>query len=405
MRRSVFVLVAVLGLLIGFAPQPTAACGGLFCTNIPVDQAAERIIFAVDRSAGEITAYVQINYTGSPEDFSWVVPVPNNPKVGVAELASFTELSQLTVPRLIFPPQPDCFQMPVMSASGGGADSVNVLQQGSVGPYDFAVIEDDDPAVLVAWLRDNGYRITPEMEPLVKAYTDDNMVFLAMKLSGGKESQDIQPVSMTYKATEPMIPIRLTAVAANPNMGILTWVFADRQATPANMNRFLMRKNDMAMTDMFGNTNYNSLRSGVLDSVQGQGFVVEYAQPTSALQSSDPLIKELVAKYGYLTRLYGEMSPDEMTLDPMFKFDGDLANVSNTIDMTDRNSPYDCADNSIHTVRRQQIDAAKGNRLSPEDATKDLRRGPLQIISIVVVGGILLLIVWIARKPRRSNKA
>ncbi len=404
MRRLLFILVVVLGLLIGFAPQPTAACGGLFCTNTPVDQAAERIIFAVDRSAGAITAYVQINYTGSADAFSWVVPVPNNPEVGVAELSAFTELSQLTVPRLIFPPAPDCFAMPVMSASASGGEGVNVLQEGSVGPYDFAVIEDKDPNALVSWLRDNGYQITPAMEPLVKAYTDEGMVFLAMKLSGGKDVQDIQPVSMTYKAREPMIPIRLTAVAANPNMGILTWVFADQQATPANMTRLLMRKNDLAMTDMFGSTNYNSLRSGVLDSVQGQGFVVEYAQPTSALQSSDPLVSELVAKYSYVTRLYGEMSPEEMTLDPMFKFDGGLANVANTIDMTDRNSPYDCTDNSFHTVRRQQIDAAKGNRASPEEATADLRRGPLQLVSLAVVGGILGLIVWLARKPRRSNK-
>ena len=402
MRRLFLVLVAALGLLAGVAPGPAAACGGLFCTNTPVDQAAERIIFAVDHAAGEITAYVQINYTGSADAFSWVVPVPSNPTVGVAELDSFTELSQLTAPRLTFPPVPDCFQLPVFSAAPG--ENVNVLQQGSVGPYDFAVIEDRDPAALVAWLRDNGYRITPEMEPLVKVYTDAGMVFLAMKLSGGQDVQAIQPVSMTYKASEPMIPIRLTAVAATPNMGILAWIFADRQAAPANMNRFLMRKNDLAMTDMVGGTNYNSLRSGVLDSVQGRGFVVEYAQPSSALQSSDPLINDLLARHAYVTRLYGEMSPEEMTVDPQFKFDAGLPPVSNSIDMTDRNSPYDCTDNSIHTVRRQQIDAAKGNRASPEEATQDLRRGPLQLVSIAVVGGILLLIVGLARKPRRSDQ-
>lgn len=401
MRRSFFVLACVLGLVTGSAPSPSAACGGLFCANTPVDQTAQRIIFAVNEAAGEITAYVQITYTGSSDAFSWIVPVPNNPKVGVADIAAFDELSQLTTPRLVFPPVPDCFTLPVVA----GADSaVNVLQQGTVGPYDFTVIEDKDPAVLLSWLRDNGYRITPETESLIKVYTDQGMVFLAMKLSSDKDVQNIQPVALTYKASAPMIPMRLTAVAANPNMAITTWIFANKQATPANMTRLLMRKNDLAMTDTSGGNNYNELRTGVLDSVQGKGFVIEYAQPTSALQSSDPLIKELSANYSYLTRMYSEMSPEEMILDPLFKFDAALAPISNTINMTDRNLPYDCKTNTLHTVRRQQIDAAKGNRASPEEATRDLRRGPLQILSLLLIGGILALITWLARKPRRSTQ-
>ena len=57
-------------------------------------------------------------------------------------------------------------------------------------------------------LRDNGYRILPEMEPLIDVYSKEGMVFLAMKLSGGKGTQDIQPVSMTYKSEKPMISYR-----------------------------------------------------------------------------------------------------------------------------------------------------------------------------------------------------
>src|SRR5262249_22452485 len=72
--------------------SPARACGGFFCTNVPVDQSAERIIFAVNEAAGTIDAYVQINYTGSPEQFAWVVPVPNPPKVDVADIAMIDEL-------------------------------------------------------------------------------------------------------------------------------------------------------------------------------------------------------------------------------------------------------------------------------------------------------------------------
>jgi len=83
MRKLKWVLlfVSLIGLL--FAAPSAHACGGFFCTNVPVDQVAERIIFAVNDD-GTIDAYVQINYTGAPDAFAWVVPVPNPPKVDVA---------------------------------------------------------------------------------------------------------------------------------------------------------------------------------------------------------------------------------------------------------------------------------------------------------------------------------
>jgi hypothetical protein len=43
----VFVLLALLG-----STPAARACGGFFCTNIPVDQSAERIIFAVNEAQG-----------------------------------------------------------------------------------------------------------------------------------------------------------------------------------------------------------------------------------------------------------------------------------------------------------------------------------------------------------------
>ncbi|HEY3230531.1 MAG TPA: DUF2330 domain-containing protein, partial [Roseiflexaceae bacterium] len=104
-------------ILLGFfallmPPAAARACGGFFCTNMPVDQSAERIIFAVNESAGTIDAYVQINYTGSPDKFAWVVPVPNPPKLDVADIKLINELDQLTQPNYIAPPLPDDCPIP-----------------------------------------------------------------------------------------------------------------------------------------------------------------------------------------------------------------------------------------------------------------------------------------------------
>lgn len=372
--RRFFLLVALVLMTVG-SVRSAAACGGLFCTTTPVDQAVERIIFALDSANEEITAYVQINYTGNSDSFAWVVPVPNNPKVDVADVASFTELSNLTRVNFNFPPPPSCDArngrlMSVGSAldghSSGGfpieaEPTIDVYQQSSVGPYDFAVIGGENPSELVRWLRDNGYRITTDMEPLIKVYTDEGMLFLAMKLSGGNNVQDIQPVKMRYKASQPMIPIRLTAVAANPNMGILVWIFADEPMKPANMKALPIDPNQIALTS-FSSNNYNTVRGDAIDTVAGHGFVTEYMQATTKLLADDPELVALKTNYRYITRLYTEMSPDEMTLDPTFVGDPNLPTVSNSYDFSNRPSPYECTSYGLDlkSVERQQFEARWG---------------------------------------------
>src|SRR5712691_739431 len=235
--RSRLSLVIALSVLVSLVqPGPAAACGGFFCTTVPVDQSAERIIFAMDQ--GQVTTWVQINYSGSPDNFAWVLPVPNVPKLAPGTMATFNELDRQTAPVFIPPPAPACLQrripLAAPAASAGRADGVTVLDSGQVGPFDYAVITSPDAQDMVSWLRDNGYRIDTSMEPLVQVYTDEGMVFLAMKLQPGKGVTDISPIRLQYDSNQPMIPLRLTAVAAQPKKGVLTSVFASGRTASVN---------------------------------------------------------------------------------------------------------------------------------------------------------------------------
>lgn len=216
--------------------------------------------------------------------------------------------------------------------------AVEVLDSGSVGPYNYDVITSPDPDAMIGWLRENNYRITPEMEPLVAVYNDEGMVFLAMKLQPDQGAQDIQPIAMTYESTQPMIPLRLTAVAANPNMAVLTWIFADGQTIPTNYAYPSIADEDIRGT-FFSNdgTNYQQLVNDTVDLYKGRAFITEYAQPTSALRDlapQDPLIRLLAEKYRYVTRHTGRLSPEEMTVDPIFRVDTSLPDVTNVRDLS-----------------------------------------------------------------------
>ncbi|MBZ0319885.1 MAG: DUF2330 domain-containing protein [Anaerolineae bacterium] len=344
-RRMALPILILICVLIGVhLPQDVWACGGLFCQNIPVDQQAERIIFTVNGD-GTVSAYVQINYTGSAPEFSWVVPVPNTPDVDVAEIATFDALSNLTAPVFITPPFGSCVPVVETTASGQAAGGegqqgqagVTVLASGTAGPYAYDVVTSPDPNVLITWLRTNQYTITEEMEPLVRVYTDEGLVFLAMKLQPDQGVQDIQPIKMTYRSQHPMIPLRLTAVAANPNMTVITWIFADEQAYSTNYAAPTVEDTHIRGVPYASPNNYLQLVDQTVDLYQGRAFVTEYAQPTIELMDfapTDPLLLELIDQYDYVTRFLGRISPEEMTVDPTFDFDNKLPDISNVHDLS-----------------------------------------------------------------------
>ncbi|MEM7034001.1 MAG: DUF2330 domain-containing protein, partial [Chloroflexota bacterium] len=346
-------------LILGGTTPPTYACGGLFCQNIPVDQAAERIIFTVD--PGQVSAYVQVNYTGAAPDFAWVVPVPTVPEVDVAEMTSFSELQSATDPVFMLPPQPDCLfndgllegflDQPAMMDSAAPLSDVTVFASGEAGPYEYDVVgtETGNANALIDWLNENNYRITSEMEPLVFVYVREEMVFLAMKLKPEEGVQDIQPIKMTYASENPMIPIRLTAVAATDNMGIYTWIFGRGRAESLNYAGFEIDDNDLSLTSPRSrSTNYLQLVASEIDRFGGQAFVTEYAKPSQELSVVDPLLQELRRTYPYVTRFYGQMSPNEMTIDPVFGFNSQLPEVSNIHDLRDRDDLYPCQDGAVN---------------------------------------------------------
>ncbi len=322
-----------------------AACGGFFCTTVPVDQAGEQVIFTMD--PGRVTTYVQINYVGAAEDFAWVLPMPAVPEIDTANITMFQDLARLTRPIFLTPRPPDCLlrrqAVPAPAARAAG-ESVTVLASGEVGPFGYHVVGSPDPQEMVTWLRDNGYRITPEMEPLVKVYTDEGLIFLAMKLRQGQNTRDIVPVKLSYEATLPSIPIRLTAVAATQDMPVLVYVFASSQVAPQNYAPIQIADSELTFTP-FGRDDYQAVLSSAVDQAGGRAFVTEFAGPTTAVRPpSDQNVRLLFQQYPYLTRLYTRISPDEMTVDPAFDLAPGLPDVSNVHDLSSRPAPWRCSD-------------------------------------------------------------
>ena len=347
-------LALIIGTLSGLAAiqplPPLWACGGFFCQNSPVDQNAERIIFAHNQD-GTISTYIQIQYTGSAPDFSWILPLPSPIGPEAVEvpddaMAAFTELEVATDPVFIPPPLPQCAierrNIPPAPAMAGAASAVEIFASGEVGPYGFDVIGSDDPEALISWLREHDYRVTADMEPLIDRYVEERFVFLAMRLLPDQGDQDVQPVKVTYPSARPMIPLRLTAVAANPNMAVMVWFYADSRAVPVNYAEMEIADSDLTFFSFGGGSNYRQLMSEGADELGGQAFITEYAGPACGLAVVHPLLQELRSKYAYVTRLNTVISPEEMTVNPIIDYDPQRPDVSNIHDLSKATGLFDC---------------------------------------------------------------
>ncbi|MDB5098446.1 MAG: hypothetical protein JWM80_2867 [Cyanobacteria bacterium RYN_339] len=335
MRRRFAFPAATLAALL--SASPALACGGLFCARIPVDQTGEKILFAAD--GHHVTAHVQIAYKGEAKDFSWILPVPTPPKLGVGTDALFAELRQATQPqfRLNLRNEGPCDPPPEPKTEGavrGGSfdkdgynRQVRVISQGQVGPYDTAVLQANDPGVLKAWLRKNKYVIPPKIDPLLDPYVAGKYSFVALKLTKDKAVGDIQPITLDYQATKPGIPIRLTGVAATPDMDVFVWVLGRQRAIPENYRH--ARINEARINWLAGGNNYKQVVTRAVDEAGGQAFVTDYAGKSGAVAANrfgraryklDELAKktdpaefaEAVVAAGYFGERYGALNQEAL---------------------------------------------------------------------------------------------
>jgi uncharacterized protein (TIGR03382 family) len=290
-------------------PTRALACGGFFCnTAQPVNQAAEGIIFA-DNGDGTTTAVIQIQYQGPSQDFSWLLPISSVPKsdadIGIASNIALQRLQAATNPSYSLNVQVEgtCADESSSGAGcGASADSsasaprgtagvpqdpaVTVEASGVVGAFAWSVISIDrtlgDPAdAAVEWLKTNGYDVPSSAPQLLGPYLSQGLYLLALRLTKGADVGSIRPIVLTYKGSQPSIPVKLTAVAANDNMGVLTWVLGKSRAVPDNY--LSLELNEARINWFNAASNYNAVVTEAANDAGGQGFVTEFAGSTSTL--------------------------------------------------------------------------------------------------------------------------
>lgn len=354
------------------------ACGGFACDQtvsqttgeLLLAQNGERILFVVNDD-DTITTHVEVGFTAKERmDFSWIIPIPvpiDASSVQSQDATLFNALDAATPTRL---ETTYVWTDPTAGGGGGSGSSgcgtsgdssledtgsaelglaeeeqstVEVTDEAVVGPFAIEVITATNVSDFSTWLTDNGYMLPEGGDAALDHYIQGGMAFLGVQLSPLATLGPIDTLTFTYPGTQPMIPIILTSIGAVEDMPITVWVAADRYHRPSNFDWMLLDTDQLrdyavenGALDGFG---YETAIQELADQHGGQGFVQQWATPIDWLEA-DPLVEGVLPADGTITRWTARISPDEMTLDPIFVFNAqDLQTNDGVVRVTINSEP------------------------------------------------------------------
>jgi hypothetical protein len=277
--------------------QPAQACGA--CIHAPQDESTQvtghRMIFATSKT--QTTLYDQIEYSGNPESFSWVLPIHGQVDVGLSADAMFAFLGSLTSvqvqpPPIQCPPPPDGCQYYGGAEDGAGAgaggggggtttQSVTVISQKVVGPYETVQLQANDPNALEDWLAQHGYAVKDDLKPVIAAYQQEGFGFLAMKLVPGQGVKAMRPVRVTSKGAAMTLPLRMVAGGTGVTTAVTLWIVAEGRYQTVEPDFPNLTFNPDALVFHYEDysSNYEVLLQGLFEASNGLGWLTQSAAP------------------------------------------------------------------------------------------------------------------------------
>ena len=214
------VRIAVCSLLVAAAmvlvPRPAAACAcGAVISNSTAAVSAETSLITWDGSTETIDMVLVLE--GQASDAAWIMPVPPGTVASLGDRSVFGKLVTATAPRV----EKQYTFWPSFgfggNSSGAGAQRPGGLSvtTSEVGPFTVSTLSGTDPEAVNTWLADHGYPTKPALTPTFADYLADGWSIDAVKLTSpsGQLAGSLDPLRMTFAATAPVYPIKLSNYA------------------------------------------------------------------------------------------------------------------------------------------------------------------------------------------------
>ncbi len=251
------------------AAHTASACGGLVSSLDHSDQlaAADAMQAILDVGVDQVSIDYRVHYTGTAEDFAWIIPVPG--EVAAVEEGSddrFETLAALTAPQVNYweTTSPDDADPAGLFGCGGArskndlagglSDSgaagqglpVAVVGQGYAGDYSYTILTAEDSGAFAAWLTEAGYDLTYAAGPIADYVADPiGFQWVAVQLrpevpSTPEGGVNISPLRIRYgvargdQKLHPLFPARMGSTIQLAEVRTELYVVADAHAVGGN---------------------------------------------------------------------------------------------------------------------------------------------------------------------------
>jgi hypothetical protein len=238
--------------------EPAHACGGCFHAETPVATASvvtgHRM--AVSISNERTVLWDQIEYSGDPEDFAWVLPVGPGAVLEASNDAWFESLDAVTNTRVVSQTLTCSDGSTVMQAEGssggcaggterplaadgraspgaevpmrdGADEGVTVTHEATVGPYETVTLHAEDAQALKTWLTTHGYAIPGDIEPVIDSYIEEGADFIALRLAPGQGTRQMTPVRVVTPGGGAILPLRMVAAGTGASVSLVLYVIGE----------------------------------------------------------------------------------------------------------------------------------------------------------------------------------
>jgi hypothetical protein len=283
------------------APSIAHACGACFSPpDTPTVVSGHRMVMSI--SGQQTVLWDQIQYQGEPEDFAWVLPVKPGARIETATDAFFEALEATTRTRVTGQPvncgggfggdgdgdgcSPGCSAASYDEADDGGSGGasggappppVEVVHQGSVGPYETVTLSTMVPGALNAWLTDHGYNVDPTSQPIIDQYVSEGFDFIALRLAPGLGVKQMKPVRVVMEGGGLTLPLRMVAIGTGAQTPIVLYLIGEGRYTLDNLTSVNVRTSDLVWDYATSTSNYETLRTEALAQNGGRSFLTSFA--------------------------------------------------------------------------------------------------------------------------------
>jgi hypothetical protein len=301
-----------------------AACGGCFHGAVeatPSVVTAHRMALSI--SPTRTVLWDQVEYSGNPSEFAWVLPVGAGAYIEESHDAWFEALEAVTATRVMSDvvncangttvrqqeQSGGCGAPATMAedgyapgtndaakSQGRGAD-VTVEHQGTVGPYETVTLKSDDPTALRTWLVSNGYAIPSDIEPVLDAYVAEGAEFIALRLKPGTGVQQMTPVRVVTPGASPVLPLRMVAAGTGPQVSIVLYVISEGRFTTQNFEEARIDYGSLSWDWLTSRSNYAETRTAAL---AGGAWLTSFAR-RGAMTTQITTPDSSVAQYAVAT--------------------------------------------------------------------------------------------------------